>query len=149
MVILQIHPEREIALHHQMSHMAYAANTLVFHLTPNYVFSGPRIILIEKAAVLFYMVFIRGICPFTQHCRRRANEKRTVQSCCRKVPARETSIITRLFEGQLSYSITCLKCENCTYKNEVFTILSLPIPSGYECSLQVGSPQLLTTFSCF
>ncbi|XP_021011484.1 inactive ubiquitin carboxyl-terminal hydrolase 50 [Mus caroli] len=71
-----------------------------------------------------------------KHCRKRANEKRTGQSCCRKVPARETSIITRLFEGQLSYSITCLKCETCTHKNEVFTILSLPIPSDYECSLQ-------------
>lgn len=51
--------------------------------------------------------------------------------------ANESSIITRLFEGQLSYSIVCLKCENCTYKNEVFTIISLPIPSEYECSLQV------------
>uniref|UniRef100_D6RCG3 ubiquitinyl hydrolase 1 n=1 Tax=Mus musculus TaxID=10090 RepID=D6RCG3_MOUSE len=71
-----------------------------------------------------------------KHCRRRVNEKRTGQSCCRKVPAQETSIITRLFEGQLSYSITCLKCESCTHKNEVFTILSLPIPSDYECSLQ-------------
>lgn len=49
----------------------------------------------------------------------------------------ESSIITRLFEGQLSYSIICLKCENCTYKNEVFTVISLPIPSEYECSLQV------------
>ena len=52
--------------------------------------------------------------------------------------ANESSIITRLFEGQLNYSIICLKCENCTYKNEVFTVLSLPIPSKYECSLQVG-----------
>uniref|UniRef100_A0A2K6SYM1 ubiquitinyl hydrolase 1 n=1 Tax=Saimiri boliviensis boliviensis TaxID=39432 RepID=A0A2K6SYM1_SAIBB len=48
----------------------------------------------------------------------------------------ETSIITRLFEGQLSYCIVCLKCEKRTYKNEVFTLLSLPIPSEYECSLQ-------------
>lgn len=42
-----------------MSHMAYAASVLVFHLTPNYVFSGPRIILIEKAAVLFYIFFYK------------------------------------------------------------------------------------------
>ncbi|ELK05424.1 Transient receptor potential cation channel subfamily M member 7, partial [Pteropus alecto] len=68
--------------------------------------------------------------------RRRAYEKTSIPRCCRKVTANESSIITRLFEGQLNYSIMCLKCENCTYKNEVFTILSLPIPSEYECSLQ-------------
>ncbi|XP_042132097.2 ubiquitin carboxyl-terminal hydrolase 50 isoform X2 [Peromyscus maniculatus bairdii] len=71
-----------------------------------------------------------------KHCQRRAHEKKSAQRCCRKVMASETSIITRLFEGQLSYSITCLKCENCTYRNEVFTVLSLPIPSECECSLQ-------------
>uniref|UniRef100_A0A2K6GUR7 ubiquitinyl hydrolase 1 n=1 Tax=Propithecus coquereli TaxID=379532 RepID=A0A2K6GUR7_PROCO len=68
--------------------------------------------------------------------RRRSYEKRSTQRCCRKAIVNETSIITRLFEGQLNYSIVCLKCENCTYKNEVFTVLSLPIPSEYECSLQ-------------
>ncbi|XP_015336158.1 inactive ubiquitin carboxyl-terminal hydrolase 50 [Marmota marmota marmota] len=68
--------------------------------------------------------------------RRRSHEKGSAQRCCRKVIANETSIITRLFEGQLNYGIICLKCENCTYKNEVFTVLSLPIPSEYECSLQ-------------
>ncbi|MBV95124.1 putative ubiquitin carboxyl-terminal hydrolase 50, partial [Eschrichtius robustus] len=68
--------------------------------------------------------------------RRRAYEKRSIPRFCRKMIANESSIITRLFEGQLNYSIICLKCENCTYKNEVFTVLSLPIPSKYECSLQ-------------
>ncbi|XP_075388419.1 ubiquitin carboxyl-terminal hydrolase 50 [Tenrec ecaudatus] len=58
------------------------------------------------------------------------------QKCCRKMVSRESSIITRLFEGQLSYGVICLKCENCTYKNEVFTVLSLPIPTEYQCSLQ-------------
>uniref|UniRef100_A0A8C2W3V7 Ubiquitin carboxyl-terminal hydrolase 50 n=1 Tax=Chinchilla lanigera TaxID=34839 RepID=A0A8C2W3V7_CHILA len=67
---------------------------------------------------------------------RRSCEKRSMQRCCRKVTSSETSIITQLFEGQLNYSIMCLKCENCTYKNEVFTVLSLPIPSEYECTLQ-------------
>ncbi|MBZ3872854.1 GA-binding protein subunit beta-1 [Sciurus carolinensis] len=70
--------------------------------------------------------------------RRRSHEKGSAQRCCRKMIANETSIITRLFEGQLNYGITCLKCENCTYKNEVFTVLSLPIPSEYECSLQMS-----------
>ncbi|XP_072818560.1 ubiquitin carboxyl-terminal hydrolase 50 isoform X3 [Vicugna pacos] len=68
--------------------------------------------------------------------RRRLYEKKSLPRCCRKMIASESSIITRLFEGQLNYSIVCLKCENCTYKNEVFTVLSLPIPSRYECSLQ-------------
>ncbi|NXA09710.1 UBP50 hydrolase, partial [Sapayoa aenigma] len=47
-----------------------------------------------------------------------------------------TSIITELFEGQLSYSITCLKCKSITDRPESFTVLSLPIPSGRMCSLQ-------------
>ncbi|XP_008565136.1 PREDICTED: inactive ubiquitin carboxyl-terminal hydrolase 50 [Galeopterus variegatus] len=68
--------------------------------------------------------------------RRRSYEKGSTLRCCRKMIASETSIITQLFEGQLNYSIICLKCENCTYKNEIFTVLSLPIPSEYECSLQ-------------
>ncbi|KAJ8779190.1 hypothetical protein J1605_000066 [Eschrichtius robustus] len=71
--------------------------------------------------------------------RRRAYEKRSIPRFCRKMIANESSIITRLFEGQLNYSIICLKCENCTYKNEVFTVLSLPIPSKYECSLQLAA----------
>ncbi|XP_058397551.1 inactive ubiquitin carboxyl-terminal hydrolase 50 [Diceros bicornis minor] len=66
----------------------------------------------------------------------RSYEKGSIPRCCRKAIASETSIITRLFEGQLSYRVTCLKCENCTYKNEVFTVLSLPIPSESQCSLQ-------------
>ncbi|KAG8505291.1 putative ubiquitin carboxyl-terminal hydrolase 50, partial [Galemys pyrenaicus] len=68
--------------------------------------------------------------------RRRSYEKASIPRCCRKMIANESSIITRLFEGQINYSIVCLKCENCTYKNEVFTVLSLPVPSEYECSLQ-------------
>ncbi|XP_040824755.1 inactive ubiquitin carboxyl-terminal hydrolase 50 isoform X2 [Ochotona curzoniae] len=68
--------------------------------------------------------------------RKRPHEKGSTQRCCRKVIPNETSIITRLFEGQLNYGIICLKCENYTYRNEVFTVLSLPIPSEYECSLQ-------------
>uniref|UniRef100_A0A663LK41 ubiquitinyl hydrolase 1 n=1 Tax=Athene cunicularia TaxID=194338 RepID=A0A663LK41_ATHCN len=48
----------------------------------------------------------------------------------------ETSIITQLFEGQLSYEITCLKCKSTTNRPESFTVLSLPIPSKSACSLQ-------------
>uniref|UniRef100_A0A8B9P665 Ubiquitin carboxyl-terminal hydrolase 50 n=1 Tax=Apteryx owenii TaxID=8824 RepID=A0A8B9P665_APTOW len=53
-----------------------------------------------------------------------------------RVTVSETSIITQLFEGQLSYDITCLECETTTDKPEIFTVLSLPIPSESACSLQ-------------
>ncbi|XP_012400867.1 inactive ubiquitin carboxyl-terminal hydrolase 50 isoform X2 [Antechinus flavipes] len=68
--------------------------------------------------------------------RKKTQENGLSTKCYRKVASSESSIITRLFEGQLNYDIVCLKCENCTYKNEVFTVLSLPIPSECECSLQ-------------
>ncbi|XP_050759468.1 inactive ubiquitin carboxyl-terminal hydrolase 50 [Gymnogyps californianus] len=48
----------------------------------------------------------------------------------------ETSIITQLFEGQLSYDITCLECKTTIKRPESFTVLSLPIPSKSACSLQ-------------
>uniref|UniRef100_A0A8D0H3J2 Ubiquitin carboxyl-terminal hydrolase 50 n=1 Tax=Sphenodon punctatus TaxID=8508 RepID=A0A8D0H3J2_SPHPU len=48
----------------------------------------------------------------------------------------ETSIITQLFQGHLSYDIMCLECQTTTYKNEIFTVLSLPIPYESECTLQ-------------
>ncbi|NXT26594.1 UBP50 hydrolase, partial [Syrrhaptes paradoxus] len=48
----------------------------------------------------------------------------------------ETSIITQLFEGQLSYDITCQECRTTTSRPETFTVLSLPIPSKSTCSLQ-------------
>ncbi|NWX02488.1 UBP50 hydrolase, partial [Caloenas nicobarica] len=46
------------------------------------------------------------------------------------------TIITELFEGQLSYDITCLECKTTTHRPESFTVLSLPIPSKSVCSLQ-------------
>ncbi|XP_029872165.1 inactive ubiquitin carboxyl-terminal hydrolase 50 [Aquila chrysaetos chrysaetos] len=48
----------------------------------------------------------------------------------------ETSIITQLFEGQLSYDIMCLECKTTIDRPERFTVLSLPIPSTSACSLQ-------------
>ncbi|KAM6350666.1 ubiquitin carboxyl-terminal hydrolase 50 [Alca torda] len=50
--------------------------------------------------------------------------------------ASETSIITQLFEGQLSYEITCLECKTTAERPESFTVLSLPIPSKSACSLE-------------
>ncbi|KFV99460.1 Putative ubiquitin carboxyl-terminal hydrolase 50, partial [Eurypyga helias] len=48
----------------------------------------------------------------------------------------ETSIITELFEGELCYDITCLKCKTTVARPERFTVLSLPIPAKRTCSLQ-------------
>ncbi|NXN47499.1 UBP50 hydrolase, partial [Rhinoptilus africanus] len=48
----------------------------------------------------------------------------------------ETSIITQLFEGQLSYEIRCLECQTTTERPESFTVLSLPVPSKRTCSLE-------------
>lgn len=53
-------------------------------------------------------------------------------------PATHYSIITNLFEGQLTYNTLCMHCDHQTHSNQVFTILSLPIPSGnFKCPLQV------------
>ncbi|KAG2470476.1 TRPM7 protein, partial [Polypterus senegalus] len=50
---------------------------------------------------------------------------------------KEFSIITQLFEGLLSYDMICFICDHQTQTNEVFTILSLPIPANTkECSVQ-------------
>nr|XP_009938600.1 PREDICTED: inactive ubiquitin carboxyl-terminal hydrolase 50 [Opisthocomus hoazin] len=48
----------------------------------------------------------------------------------------ETSIITELFEGQLSYDIMCLECKATGDRPESFTVLSLPVPAKSPCALQ-------------
>ncbi|KAM6181070.1 ubiquitin carboxyl-terminal hydrolase 50 [Erethizon dorsatum] len=90
----------------------------------------------QQDAQEFLIYALNALHEALRKCHPRSREKRSTQRCRREVTASETSIITQLFEGQLNYSIMCLKCENCTYKNEVFTVLSLPIPSEYECTLQ-------------
>ncbi|XP_042797983.1 inactive ubiquitin carboxyl-terminal hydrolase 50 isoform X1 [Panthera leo] len=90
----------------------------------------------QQDAQEFLIYVLNELHESLKKCHRKSCEKGSIPRCCRKTIANEVSIITQLFEGQLNYSIMCLKCENCTYKNEVFTILCLPIPSDYECSLQ-------------
>ncbi|VFV38020.1 ubiquitin specific peptidase 50 [Lynx pardinus] len=90
----------------------------------------------QQDAQEFLIYVLNELHESLKKCHRKSYEKGSIPRCCRKTIANEVSIITQLFEGQLNYSIMCLKCENCTYKNEVFTILCLPIPSDYECSLQ-------------
>ncbi|NXY83551.1 UBP50 hydrolase, partial [Alcedo cyanopectus] len=47
----------------------------------------------------------------------------------------DMSLITQLFEGQLSSSITCVQCQTTIHRPEAFTVLSLPIPSKSNCTL--------------
>uniref|UniRef100_A0A3P8YW10 ubiquitinyl hydrolase 1 n=2 Tax=Esox lucius TaxID=8010 RepID=A0A3P8YW10_ESOLU len=49
----------------------------------------------------------------------------------------ESSVVTCLFEGQLSYQTLCGHCEEHTHSTQVFTVLSLPLPTdAHKCSLQ-------------
>ncbi|XP_028922103.1 inactive ubiquitin carboxyl-terminal hydrolase 50 isoform X1 [Ornithorhynchus anatinus] len=68
--------------------------------------------------------------------RRRKPSEKAASRRGGKAAAGESSIVSQLFEGQLSYDVVCLKCDSCSYKGETFTVLSLPIPSHYQCSLQ-------------
>ncbi|KAG9352240.1 hypothetical protein JZ751_020653 [Albula glossodonta] len=49
----------------------------------------------------------------------------------------EASVITRLFQGQLSYVTLCMNCSHQIQQNQVFNMLSLPVPNHViKCSLQ-------------
>lgn len=49
------------------------------------------------------------------------------------------TVVSRLFEGQLSYVMVCLHCEHRAHSTQAFTILSLPIPrDARSCSIQVA-----------
>ncbi|CAI9600580.1 unnamed protein product [Staurois parvus] len=43
--------------------------------------------------------------------------------------------ITRFFQGVLSQTIICMECRRRSYKEDIFTVLSIPIPSGNKASL--------------
>ncbi|XP_077119789.1 ubiquitin carboxyl-terminal hydrolase 50 isoform X2 [Ranitomeya variabilis] len=46
------------------------------------------------------------------------------------------SLITRLLQGVLRQNTTCLVCGNTSYKDDIFTVLSLPLASQDETSIQ-------------
>ncbi|XP_069622172.1 ubiquitin carboxyl-terminal hydrolase 50 [Ranitomeya imitator] len=46
------------------------------------------------------------------------------------------SLITNLLQGVLRQNTTCLVCENTSYKDDIFTVLSLPLASQDETSIQ-------------
>uniref|UniRef100_A0A8C2WUY4 ubiquitinyl hydrolase 1 n=1 Tax=Cyclopterus lumpus TaxID=8103 RepID=A0A8C2WUY4_CYCLU len=48
-----------------------------------------------------------------------------------------TTIVSRLFEGQLGYVTLCMHCDHQTHRTQTFTVLSLPIPTDIiKCSIQ-------------
>ncbi|XP_077569334.1 ubiquitin carboxyl-terminal hydrolase 8-like [Stigmatopora nigra] len=49
----------------------------------------------------------------------------------------EATIVSKLFEGHLSYMTVCMQCDHKTYSTQTFTVLSLPIPTHIsKCSIQ-------------
>ncbi|CAH2274060.1 inactive ubiquitin carboxyl-terminal hydrolase 50 [Pelobates cultripes] len=68
--------------------------------------------------------------------RRKALVAQGSSSNCTDSNLSESSIITRLLQGVLRHEIVCLKCGSTREKKEVFNVLSLPIPSGNQPSIQ-------------
>uniref|UniRef100_A0A672GIM4 Ubiquitin carboxyl-terminal hydrolase n=1 Tax=Salarias fasciatus TaxID=181472 RepID=A0A672GIM4_SALFA len=53
--------------------------------------------------------------------------------CC----AAESTIVSHLFEGRLSYVTLCMQCDHQAHSEQSFTVLSLPIPTHLiRCSIQ-------------
>ncbi|CAG5858679.1 unnamed protein product [Menidia menidia] len=51
--------------------------------------------------------------------------------------ASESTVVTRLFEGRLSYATLCMHCDQQALNTQTFTVLSLPIPKDIpKCSIQ-------------
>ncbi|XP_074522472.1 uncharacterized protein LOC141787728 [Halichoeres trimaculatus] len=51
--------------------------------------------------------------------------------------AGESTIVSHLFEGRLSYMTLCMHCDHQAHSTQTFTVLSLPIPTGsMKCSIQ-------------
>lgn len=52
--------------------------------------------------------------------------------------AGEFTVVSHLFEGQLSYMTLCMHCGHQAHSTQTFTVLSLPIPADtIKCSIQV------------
>uniref|UniRef100_A0A672H1F0 ubiquitinyl hydrolase 1 n=1 Tax=Salarias fasciatus TaxID=181472 RepID=A0A672H1F0_SALFA len=51
--------------------------------------------------------------------------------------AAESTIVSHLFEGRLSYVTLCMQCDHQAHSEQSFTVLSLPIPTHLiRCSIQ-------------
>ncbi|XP_075325300.1 uncharacterized protein LOC142383428 [Odontesthes bonariensis] len=76
----------------------------------------------------FKKVLKRQMRSSMQHARREQNRNF----------ATESTIVSHLFEGQLSNMTLCMHCDHQAYNAQTFTVLSLPIPKDItKCSIQV------------
>ncbi|XP_071757559.1 uncharacterized protein LOC139913444 [Centroberyx gerrardi] len=72
----------------------------------------------------------RQMCSSTRESRRDQNRNPPTA-------AGEPTIVSHLFEGQLSYMTLCMHCNHQAHSKQIFTMLSLPIPTDIiKCSLQ-------------
>ncbi|KAM4592802.1 ubiquitin carboxyl-terminal hydrolase 50-like [Odontesthes bonariensis] len=75
----------------------------------------------------FKKVLKRQMRSSMQHARREQNRNF----------ATESTIVSHLFEGQLSNMTLCMHCDHQAYNAQTFTVLSLPIPKDItKCSIQ-------------
>lgn len=52
--------------------------------------------------------------------------------------APESTAVSLLFEGQISYLTVCMHCDHQAHSTQAFTVLSLPIPTdALKCTVQV------------
>ncbi|XP_034536250.1 uncharacterized protein LOC117810498 [Notolabrus celidotus] len=69
--------------------------------------------------------------------KRQIKQQRQVQNRNNATAAGESTIVSHLFEGQLSYMTLCMHCDHEAHSTQTFTVLSLPIPTGsIKCSIQ-------------
>lgn len=50
----------------------------------------------------------------------------------------ESTVVSRVFEGQMSYMTLCMHCDHQAHSTQTFTVLSLPIPTDtVKCTIEV------------
>lgn len=79
-------------------------------------------------------------CPWQVGRRKTRSSKYLIQDQDRKCATGlgEPTIVSKLFEGTLSYVTVCMRCDHQTHNTQTFTVLSLPIPTHIsKCSIQV------------
>lgn len=65
--------------------------------------------------------------------RRKQADKRSVAAA-----AWETTAVSQLFEGQMSFMTLCMHCDHQAHSSQTFTVLSLPIPTDTsKCTIEV------------
>lgn len=75
-----------------------------------------------------------------QQMRLSIRQKRQVHNRNCATAAGEHTVVSNLFEGQLSYMTLCMHCDHQEHSTQTFTVLSLPIPADTtKCSIQVTS----------